>query len=86
MAEQTAMAVLDRHFLDVRSRLLDIAAALDRIERSQGGETAARDPRMTKILEALSILKSDGADRAERIQIAFSDPYVAEWNQRSSRS
>jgi hypothetical protein len=32
--------------------------------------------------EGIAILASGGGDRAERIQMLFSDPYVAHWNRR----
>jgi hypothetical protein len=31
-------------------------------------------------------LSSPGFDRAERIQMLFSDPYVPHWNRRESRA
>ena len=80
MAEQTATQVLDRHFLEIRCRLLDLAAVLDRIERSSGAESALADARMREIRGGLEILQSRGTDRAERIQLAFSDAYVEGWN------
>ena len=77
---QTADQVLDRHFLDIRCGLLDLAAALDRIERSDAYAKAKSDPRLGQIHEALRILASDGSNRAERIQLLFSDEYQAGWN------
>jgi len=72
-----APQVLDREFLDVRARLLLIAASLDRLDRADG--TVDGDPRLDKIHEALAILADDGDARAERIQQAFSRPYEANW-------
>lgn len=77
---QTAGQVLDRHFLEIRCGLLDLAAALDRIERSDAFVSAKADARLRQIQEALKILSSDGSDRAERIQLLFSDEYRAGWN------
>jgi hypothetical protein len=68
----SAASVLDREFLGVRCRLIDLAAALDRIER--GGGAAAGDPRCQQIRRALEILASGGAARAEGIELAFSLP------------
>ena len=68
-----AKELLDLSFLDVRCHLLETAAALDRIERAEGSVEIARDPRMKKIQLALEILRSGGADRAERFLTLFSD-------------
>jgi hypothetical protein len=76
----TAAQTLDRHFLEIRCGLLDIAAALDRIDRREGAASAQADPRMEGIRQAIEILRSEGDDRAERLQLLFSDPYQAGWN------
>lgn len=76
---QTAQQVLDRHYLEIRCGLLDLAAALDRLERSDGFSQTSVDPRLEKIREGLRILSSAGDDRAERIQLLLSDEYVANW-------
>lgn len=75
-----ATAVLDRVYLEVRCRLLDVAAALDRIERAEGSDDALDDARWKQLREGIAILGSTGADRAERIQMLFSDSYVPNWN------
>ena len=64
--------MLDLYFTDARSRLIDIAAFLDRVERAEGDD----DHRIRAFREALRILVSegDGAKRAERVLTAFSDP------------
>ena len=76
----TAAEVLDREFLGIRARILDLAAALDRIDRA--GTMAAGDLRMARIVKGLEVLLGpSGADRAERVQQAFSLPYQANWRQ-----
>ena len=74
MAEQNAKIVLEQQFLEMRWRLLSLAADLDRVQRSTGGAEVLRaDPRVQKIRDALAILGSETADRAERFQMLFSD-------------
>jgi hypothetical protein len=74
-----APEVLDREYLEVRARLLQVAATLDRIDRAEG--TVAADPRLGKIRAGLEVLL-DGADRrAERIQLLFSLPYDEHWQE-----
>jgi hypothetical protein len=74
MAEQNGKVVLEQQFLEMRWRLLSLAADLDRVQRAAGGAEALReDPRAVKIREGLRILMSEGGDRAERFQMLFSD-------------
>ena len=68
---------MDREFLGIRSRLLDVAASLDRIDRS-GGSTAD-DARLAQIRLGLEVLLSPGPGRAERFQQTFSLPYDENW-------
>ena len=77
---QSAPQVLDRHYLEIRCGLLDIAAALDRIERSEDFRAARDDVRLKLIGQAIGILATAGDDRAERIQLLFSDRYEQGWN------
>jgi len=77
---QQASQVLDRHYLEIRCGILDLAAALDRIERSDNATAIADDSRLNRIQEALQIVQSSGPDRAERIQLLFSDDYQPGWN------
>jgi len=72
-----APEVLNREFLEIRARLLQVAAALDRLDRAEGDMNA--DARIQKIREGLEILSGDEADRAERIQLVFSRPYESAW-------
>ncbi|REK19076.1 MAG: hypothetical protein DWQ37_02635 [Planctomycetota bacterium] len=72
-----APEVLDREFLEIRARLLQVAASLDRIERAEGA--VDDDPRLMKIRQALEILAGGDEQRAEKIQLLFSRPYEANW-------
>jgi len=73
----TAIQILDREFLTIRGKLLEVAAALDRIERGQGA--VGNDPRLEKIRETLAILGKGGVDRAAQLQMIFSLPYEPAW-------
>ncbi|MEM8864426.1 MAG: hypothetical protein AAGF31_02635 [Planctomycetota bacterium] len=79
-AKRSAEAVLDRDFLIIRAKLLEVAASLDRL-------AAATDPpadaeRIAKIRQAIESLLDDGADHAETLQQIFSLPYDADWQER----
>ena len=69
--------VLDREFLAVRAKLIDVAAALDRIDRAQG--TVSDEPRLDQIRQAFRILAGNASDRAEQLQLLFSLPYRDDW-------
>jgi hypothetical protein len=68
----TAERILDDEFLAVRSRLLDIAAILDRLQRAPG--LISSDARLEKFRQAFQILAGDDPDKAEQIQLLFSEP------------
>lgn len=72
----TGPAIVDRYFLDARSRLLDLAAFLDRLDRSSDGE-GRDDYRVRALLAAAKELQSDEFGRARRIQELLSDPTTA---------
>lgn len=72
-----AQAVLDREFLELRARLLELAATFDRLER--GGGAPADDSRMKLIRQGLKVLLDETGDRAEQIQLIFSRPYDDDW-------
>ena len=73
-----APAALDRYFLEMRCKIIEIAATLDRIERGAGGKALA-DARLAKIRESVSVLLDGKPDRAERCQRVFSLQYDSEW-------
>jgi hypothetical protein len=74
-----APQTLDAFFLEARSKLLDIAAILDRIGRGRDAAAVFNDPRMDKIRQALDVLLDPSGGRAERIQQIFSLGYDLNW-------
>jgi hypothetical protein len=72
-----AAEVLNREFLEIRARLLHIAASLDRLDRAEGDLKG--DPRPELIRRALAILAEQEPERAEKIQLLFSRSYDANW-------
>jgi L-methionine (R)-S-oxide reductase len=70
MGRLTRQAVLDHYFLDARSKLIEIAAFLDRVERAGGGE----DFRLQSFRRAIKELETTGTERARKVLLAFSDP------------
>jgi hypothetical protein len=64
--------VVDEFFIENRTRLLEIAAFLDRLDRADPAY-AAQDFRMRAFLEGLADVNR-GGDRLDRLQMLFSDP------------
>jgi hypothetical protein len=62
--------LVDEYFIENRTRLLELAAFLDRLDRAGGG---APDYRMEAFQQALDVL-GGGPSRTERVQLIFSDP------------
>ena len=85
MTPLPANRALDQFFLDARSRLLDLAATLDRIGRGEGASDVNPDPRLERIRKALEILLDPSGGRAERIQKLFSLDYDPAWKRPQPR-
>ena len=64
--------VVDEYFIENRTRLLEIAAFLDRLDRTDAAY-AGTDFRMRAFSEALAAI-AQGDGRLERIQLLLSDP------------
>lgn len=79
---QSARQILDRHYLEIRSKILDLAASLDRIERAADQASVKDDPRIAKLQTGIKLLLSGATDRAEQVQMLFSDAYTAGWLQK----
>jgi len=62
--------ITDLYFAEARSKLIDLAAFLDRIERSKGTD----DFRMKAFRAALLELGTPGPEKAKKILLALSDP------------
>jgi hypothetical protein len=69
--------LLNQEFLEIRARLLQVAAALDRLDRAEGD--VSRDKRRMDLDRAIRVLLESGANRAEKLQKIFSLPYDREW-------
>ena len=66
----TRQHALDLYFLEARSKLIDLAAFLDRVDRATG----EADFRLSALRRALHEVNTDKSDRAERVLLALSDP------------
>ncbi len=73
-----AQEIFDREFLEIRAKLLQLAAHFDRIERGVGEVDLSK---IHLLREALVILADidGGPYRTEKLQMIFSRPYDPEW-------
>jgi ABC-type uncharacterized transport system YnjBCD ATPase subunit len=66
--------LIDAYFLEQRNNLLELAAFLDRLDRSVAAD-AGDDFRLAALRESLDVIASEGERaRVERIQMILSDP------------
>lgn len=68
----TREQVLDLYFMDARSKLIDLAAFIDRVERATGED----DFRIKALREALKHLGSGSREKAKEVLLTLSDPTV----------
>jgi hypothetical protein len=66
----TRERVLELYFMEARSKLIDLAAFLDRADRADGKD----DFRLTAFRQALQELHAPQAHRVQRVLLALSDP------------
>jgi len=64
------LELLDLYFMEARSKLIDVAAFLDRLDRAEGEP----DFRLPAFQQALEQLKSGSSPRVERVLATLSDP------------
>ena len=64
--------LIDEYFMEVRAKLLDVAAFLDRLDRSVE-RNAEDDFRLVAMRQALRMLAAEAADRVSCLQMLFSD-------------
>lgn len=62
--------LVDLGFMDSRSKLIDLAAFLDRVQRAGQDD----DFRVTALKQAISLLQDDKPRRAKEVLLSFSDP------------
>ena len=74
-----AKDVLNREFLEIRAKILELAASFDRLDR---GGKVLNDRRLQLIEEALGTLNFQTSERAEKVQMIFSREYKNDWREK----
>ena len=72
-----AKQILDREYLLIRAKLLEIAASMDRMDRAEGD--TSEEEQLLQLKKGLEILLSEDPNRAEQVQLLFSNPYAKDW-------
>jgi hypothetical protein len=70
----TTRQIVDEYFIENRTKLLDLAAFLDRLDRSSDAADPDLDFRVRVFRKALQILGDGERSRLMRLQMLFSDP------------
>ena len=71
----TQQQLIDLYFIEIRAKVLDVAAFLDRMQRSVE-RNAEDDFRMMALYEALQRLSNNSSGRVYDIQMLLSDPTI----------
>jgi len=66
----TRQQVLDLYFMDARSKLIDLAAFFDRVDRANGED----DFRIIALRTALKELSGENKEKAKSVLMVLSDP------------
>ncbi len=77
----TREQVVNRYFLEMRCKVLEVAASLDRVDRAEPASNGAADPRLERLQQAIRVLLENGPGRAENVQMIFSRAYDPNWAQ-----
>ena len=81
MSKSTKAAeILDREYLEIRAKILELAASFDRLDRAE--DSVDGDPRLSLIHEAMQVLQETLDDRAEQVQLIFSRQYQDDWREK----
>lgn len=74
---RSSSEVFEQEFLPIRAKLLEVAAALDRLDRASG--SVASESRRAQVRDAIQVLLRPEEDRAEQVQLIFSRPFEDDW-------
>ena len=81
-SQRSKAEVLNRDFLETRAKVLELAAALDRLDRAPRTASEVPDHRLAQVRQAVEALLEPGPGRAETVQRLFSLDYDAGWRDR----
>jgi hypothetical protein len=79
-APRQAEKVLSEEFFVARSKILDLAATIDRLDRAEGSVDQLQQSKLLQ--QGLEILLDDKPDKAKRVQLLMSRPYDPDWRKK----
>lgn len=74
---RTSSEIMSQEFLQIRAKILEIAAFYDRLDGDELNESAANALQL--LTDGCAILTDDQPDKAARVQLLFSRQYDAQW-------
>ncbi len=74
---RSAHEVLDQEFLQVRAKILELAAFFDRL--SEADASNVNQDQLQRLQDGCAILNDQDTGKAERVQLLFSREYDANW-------
>ncbi|MCA9128321.1 MAG: hypothetical protein KDB22_14615 [Planctomycetales bacterium] len=77
---RTASQVLEQEFLQVRAKILEIAAFFDRL--SEAPESPINEQQLGLLRSGCKILDDEQSDKAARVQLLFSRQYDENWREK----
>jgi hypothetical protein len=69
----SGVQLVDEYFIENRNRLIEVAAFLDRLDRTDA-TVARKDFRVQALAGAIRVLGTDSPNRVRDIQVLMSDP------------
>lgn len=79
---RTAREVLDQEYLQIRAKILEVAAFFDRLSEAEAGD--ANQSQLELLEKGCAILNDGDVDKAARVQLLFSREYDSQWREKYS--
>jgi len=77
--QRRAEQVLTEEFLLARSKILDLAATIDRLQRADGQIESSEKRELLE--QGIKILLDDQGEKAKRVQLLMSRQYNPKWRE-----
>ncbi len=76
---RNAEQVVEQEFLQIRAKILEIAAFYDRLENDDAPLSEANQQRLKLLREGCQLLLESAPNKASRVQLLFSRQYDESW-------
>jgi len=82
LSERSADKIVVDEFMIARSKIVELAATLDRIERANGDVDDSKQ--MQLLINGMQILCDDEVEKTKRVQLLMSRQYDPQWQSHMS--